>query len=313
MGCGCSGRQKEHNEAFQKFLEKKYAENVADFHPGVKLMTRLDLDIIDSTPWQNQRDSYTQQNRTEIEGKIMTIKKEIENVLLMTAEMDIKRKELINLFKEISSFLRIEVCYADNFPSESWTFFKQDKFFIQVSVLNNQHFPRLKTKKKDPSEGCWFEVLSWETPIKNEWEINRGFGSSTKKKKKKAMVQNFKLNSSDYINFEVCKHISKGEYEVVGNGLIGVGPLFDQEFKEIKLNINLFSKNKKKEWFTLFVRAQLIIDLHFLLDSQHKMINNYNEVLVKAYRKFVNIMNVTPRGTMRKSALNNSNINNNNI
>ena len=309
MGCGWSGRQKEHNEAFQKLLEKKYAENISDFHPGVKLMNRLDLEIIDSTPWQNARDSYTQQNRTEIEEKIKLIKKEIENVLVMTAEMDVKRKDLINLFKEVSSFLRIEVCYADNFPAENWAFFKKDKFFIQVSILNNHHFPKLKTKKKDPSEAFWFEVLSWERPIKNEWEINRGFGSVRGKKKKKSQVTNFKLNSNDYIKFEVCKYISKEEFEVVGNGMIGVGPLFDQEFKEIKLNINLFS-NKKKEWFTLNLRAQLIVDLHFLLDSQHKMINNYNEVLVKAYRKFVNILNVTPRGTMRNSALSN---NNNNI
>ena len=306
MGCGCSGRQKDHNEAFLKLIEKKYAENLSEFHPGVQLLNRLDLEMIDSTPFQNTRDSYTQQNKQEIERKIMIIKKEIENVLLLTAEMDVKRKELMNLFSEISSFLRIEVCYADNFPSESWNFFSKDKFFIQVSVLNNHHFPKLKTKKKDPSEAYWFSVLSWEKPIKNEWELNKFI--TTKKKKKKALIQQFKLNSNDYINFEVCKSISKEENEVIGNGLISAGTFFDQEFKEIKLNINLFSKNKmKKEWFTLFIRGQLIIDLHYLLDSQHKLISNYNEVLIKAYRKFVNIMNVTPRGTMKKSYVNNNN------
>ena len=305
MGCGCAGRQKEQNEAFQKFLDKRFVENLSDFHPGVKLLNRLDLDLIDSTPFQNARDSYTQQNKDEIERKILIIKKEIENVLILTAEMDVKRRELLNLFKEISSFMRIEVCYADNFPLENWGFFKKDKFFIQVTVLNNQHFQKLKTKKKDPSEAYWFEVLSWEKPIKFDWDLNNKF-NNLRKKKKKAFVQQFKLGSNDYINFEVCKYINKNEHEVIGNGLISAGTLFDQEFKEIKLNINLFSKNKgKKEWFTLLIRAQMIVDLHFLLDSQHKLISNYNEVLIKAYRKFVNIMNVTPRGTVKKSYINN--------
>lgn len=303
MGCGCSGRQKEQNEAFQKMLEKKYSENLPDFYPGLKLMNKLDLEMIDSTPFQNIRDSYYQQNKSEIEQKIFLIKREIENVLLLQAEMDVKRRELMNLFKEISSFLRIEICYADNFPAENWGFFSKNKFFVKVSILNNQFFPKLKTKKKEPSETHWFEVLSWEKPLKNEFELNSRL-SSIKKKKKRAHVQNFKLNSSDYINFEICRFISKNEEEVLGNGVISAGSFFDQEFKEIKLNINLFTKDKKKEWFSLIVRGQLIVDLNFLLDSQHKLISNYNEVLIKAYRKFVNILNITPRGTLKKSYIN---------
>lgn len=301
MGCGCSGRQKEQNEAMKKILEKKYSENLSEFYPGVKLLNQLDLDLIDSTPFQNSRDSYLQQNKSEIEQKIMIIKKEIENVLLLQAEMDVKRKELMNLFKEISCFLRIEICYADNFPLDSWGFFSKDKFFIKVSVLNNHFFPKLKTKKKDSSEAYWFEVLSWEKPLRSEYEMSNRL-ESIRKKKKRALISQFKLNSNDYINFEICKYISKNQDEVVGNGLISAGTFFDQEFKEIKLNINLLTKKKsQKEWFTLIVRGQMIIDLHFLLDSQHKILSNYNEVLIKAYRKFVNILNVTPRGTLRKS------------
>ena len=73
------------------------------------------------------------------------------------------------------------------------------------------------------------------------------------------------------------------------------------KYKIIKTHINLICKaDNTKKWFTLCLRAQFIVDLHFLLDSQHRILSNYNEVLIKSYRKFVNIMNLTPRGSVRK-------------
>lgn len=301
MGCGCSGRQKDNNEAFQKMLEKKYNENILDFYPGIKLLNRLDLEMIDSTPFQNVIDSLKQQHKLEIEQKIMIIKKEIENVLLLTSELDIRRKDLLTLFKEISSFLRIEICYIDQLPIDIWGLLQKDKFFIQVSVLNNRYFPILRTKKKESGEPYWFEVLSWEKPRgRNEWDIvNRINGNG--KKKKKGLVHEFNLSSNDYLNFEVCKYIRKDAYDRIGNGLISAATLFDQELKDIKLNINLsYKNNNTKTWVTLFLRTQFIVDLHFLLDSQHRILSNYNEVLIKSYRKFVNIANITPKNSIRK-------------